>query len=92
MRHIISLRLENELGALSRVASLFSQRNYNIERLTIANLPKIRLLSRLILTTIWHDKFIEQIIKNVNKPIKVVKLVNLSESVHIDRGLIFGTS
>lgn len=83
MRHIISLLLENEPGALSRVVGLFSQRNYNIESLTVA--PT---LSRLTLTTVGHDEVIEQITKNLNKLIEVVKLVDLSESAHIERELM----
>jgi acetolactate synthase-1/3 small subunit len=87
MRHIISLLLENEPGALSRVVGLFSQRNYNIETLTVAA-TEDPTLSRLTLTTIGHDETIEQITKNLNKLIEVVKLVNLSESSHIERELM----
>ena len=87
MRHIISLLLENEPGALSRVVGLFSQRNYNIESLTVAP-TEDPTLSRLTLTTVGHDEVIEQITKNLNKLIEVVKLVNLSESGHIERELM----
>ena len=66
MRHIISLLLENEPGALSRVVGLFSQRNYNIESLTVAP-TEDPTLSRLTLTTVGHDEVIEQITKNLNK-------------------------
>ena len=83
MRHIISLLLENEPGALSRVVGLFSQRNYNIESLTVAP-TEDPTLSRLTLTTVGHDEVIEQITKNLNKLIEVVKLVDLSESAHIE--------
>jgi len=62
MRHIISLLLENEPGALSRVVGLFSQRNYNIESLTVAP-TEDPTLSRLTLTTVGHDEIIEQITK-----------------------------
>ena len=87
MRHIISLLLENEPGALSRVVGLFSQRNYNIESLTVAPTedPSV---SRLTLTTIGHDEVIEQITKNLNKLVEVVKLVDLSESAHIEREMM----
>ena len=78
MRHIISVLLENEPGALSRVVGLFSQRNYNIETLTVAP-TEDPTLSRLTLTTVGQDEVIEQITKNLNKLIEVVKLVNLSE-------------
>lgn len=87
MRHIISVLLENEPGALSRVVGLFSQRNYNIETLTVAP-TEDPTLSRLTLTTIGQDEVIEQITKNLNKLIEVVKLVNLSEGAHIERELM----
>jgi acetolactate synthase-1/3 small subunit len=87
MRHIISVLLENEPGALSRVVGLFSQRNYNIETLTVAP-TEDPTLSRLTLTTVGHDEVIEQITKNLNKLIDVVKLVDLSEGAHIERELM----
>lgn len=87
MRHIISVLLENEPGALSRVVGLFSQRNYNIETLTVAP-TEDPTLSRLTLTTVGQDEVIEQITKNLNKLVEVVKLVNLSESAHIERELM----
>jgi len=87
MRHIISLLMENEPGALSRVIGLFSQRNYNIESLTVAA-TEDPTLSRLTLTTIGKEEVIEQITKNLNKLIEVVKLVDLSESAHIERELM----
>lgn len=87
MRHIISLLMENEPGALSRVVGLFSQRNYNIESLTVAA-TEDPTVSRLTLTTEGQPEIIEQITKNLNKLIEVVKLVNLSESEHIERELL----
>ena len=87
MRHIISLLMENEPGALSRVVGLFSQRNYNIESLTVAA-TEDPTLSRLTLTTAGKEEVIEQITKNLNKMIEVVKLVDLSESAHIERELM----
>ena len=87
MRHIIAVLLENEPGALSRVVGLFSQRNYNIETLTVAP-TEDPTLSRLTLTTVGQDEVIEQITKNLNKLIEVVKLVNLSEGAHIERELM----
>ncbi|MGB1062436.1 MAG: acetolactate synthase small subunit, partial [Ketobacter sp.] len=87
MRRIISILMENEPGALSRVVGLFSQRGYNIETLTVAptNDPT---LSRLTLTTSGSDRTIEQITKQLNKLIEVVKLVDLSEGAHIERELM----
>lgn len=87
MRHIISILLENEPGALSRVVGLFSQRNYNIESLTVAPTDD-RTLSRLTITTIGDDRKIEQITKHLNKLVDVVKLVDLSEGAHIERELM----
>lgn len=87
MRHIISILLENEPGALSRVVGLFSQRNYNIESLTVAPTDD-HTLSRLTITTIGDDRKIEQITKHLNKLIDVVKLVDLTEGAHIERELM----
>ena len=84
MRHIISVLLENEPGALSRVVGLFSQRNYNIESLTVAP-TEDPTLSRLTVTTIGNDRVVEQITKQLNKLIDVVKVVDLSEGEHIER-------
>ena len=87
MKRIISMLLENEPGALSRVVGLFSQRGYNIETLTVAptNDPT---LSRLTLTTSGSDRVIEQITKQLNKLIEVVKLVDLTEGAHVERELL----
>jgi acetolactate synthase-1/3 small subunit len=79
--------MENEPGALSRVVGLFSQRGYNIESLTVAP-TEDPTLSRLTLTTIGDDHKIEQITKNLNKLIDVVKLVDLTEGAHIERELL----
>ncbi len=87
MRRIISVLMENEPGALSRVVGLFSQRGYNIETLTVAP-TEDETLSRLTLTTIGDDHKIEQITKNLNKLIDVVKLVDLTEGTHIERELM----
>ncbi|MFC3151924.1 acetolactate synthase small subunit [Litoribrevibacter euphylliae] len=87
MRHIISVLLENEPGALSRVVGLFSQRNYNIETLTVAP-TEDPTLSRLTVTTIGSDKVIEQITKQLNKLVEVVKLVDLTEGAHVERELL----
>ncbi|WP_163835778.1 acetolactate synthase small subunit [Spartinivicinus ruber] len=87
-RHIISVLMENEPGALSRVVGLFAQRNYNIESLNVAPTDDPT-LSRLTLTTIGADDKIEQITKQLNKLIDVVKLVDLSEGSHIERELMF---
>jgi acetolactate synthase-1/3 small subunit len=87
MRRIISILMENEPGALSRVVGLFSQRGYNIETLTVAP-TEDKTLSRLTLTTYGDDKKIEQITKQLNKLIEVVKLVDLTEGAHIEREIM----
>ncbi len=87
MRRIISILLENEPGALSRVIGLFSQRGYNIETLNVAPTEDLT-LSRLTLTTTGDDKTMEQITKQLNKLVDVVKLVDLSEGAHIERDLM----
>ncbi|MBT4162765.1 MAG: acetolactate synthase small subunit [Gammaproteobacteria bacterium] len=87
MRRIISVLMENEAGALSRVIGLFAQRNYNIETLTVAP-TEDETLSRLTLTTFASDEQVEQITKQLNKLIEVVKLVDLTEGDHIERELM----
>ncbi|MBK7353423.1 MAG: acetolactate synthase small subunit [Nitrosomonas sp.] len=87
MRHIISLLMENEAGALSRVAGLFSARGYNIESLNVAP-TEDPTLSRMTLVTIGSDEVIEQIKKQLNKLIEVVKIIDLTEGDHIERELM----
>ena len=87
MRHIISILLENEPGALSRVAGLFSARGYNIESLAVAP-TEDESLSRLTLVTTGTEEIVEQIIKQLNKLVDVVKLVDLTEGAHIERELM----
>jgi acetolactate synthase-1/3 small subunit len=87
MRHIISILIENETGALSRVSGLFSARAYNIESLTVAPTEDPS-LSRMTIVSIGSDDVIEQITKQLNKLIDVVKVVDLSEAPHIERELM----
>jgi acetolactate synthase I/III small subunit len=87
MRHIISILIENESGALSRVSGLFSARGYNIESLTVAPTDDAS-LSRMTIVSIGSDDVIEQITKQLNKLIDVVKVVDLSEAAHIERELM----
>jgi acetolactate synthase I/III small subunit len=87
MRHIISILIENESGALSRVAGLFSARGYNIESLTVAPTDDPS-LSRMTLVTRGNDDIVEQITKQLNKLIDVVNLIDLAESPHIERELM----
>ncbi len=87
MRHIISILIENESGALSRVAGLFSARGYNIESLTVAP-TEDQTLSRMTVVTRGSDDVIEQITKQLNKLIDVVKLIDLAEAVHVERELM----
>ena len=87
MRHIISILMENEPGALSRVAGLFSARGYNIESLTVAT-TEDPTLSRMTIVTSGNDATIEQIIKQLNKLIDVVKVLDLNDGKHIERELM----
>ena len=87
MRHIISILLENEAGALSRVSGLFSARGYNIETLTVAPTEDPS-LSRMTIVTQGSDDVIEQITKHLNRLVEVVKVVDLSEGAHIERELM----
>ena len=87
MRHIISVLLENESGALSRVAGLFSARAYNIESLTVAPTEDAS-LSRMTIVTTGSEDVIEQITKQLNKLVEVVKVVDLSDAEHIERELM----
>ena len=87
MRHILSLLMENETGALSRVAGLFSARAYNIESLTVAP-TEDPTVSRMTLVTSGSDEVIEQITKHLNKLIDVIKVIDLNESRHIERELM----
>ena len=87
MRHIISILIENESGALSRVSGLFSARGYNIETLTVAPTEDAS-LSRMTIVTSGSDDVIEQITKQLNKLIEVVKVVDLSEAPHVERELM----
>jgi acetolactate synthase-1/3 small subunit len=86
-RHIISILVENEAGTLSRVANLFSARGFNIECLTVAPTEDAS-LSRLTLVTSGNEDIIEQIVKQLNKLIDVVKLIDLTEGPHIERELM----
>ena len=87
MRHLISVLIENESGALSRVAGLFSARGYNIESLTVAPTEDPS-LSRMTIITTGSDDVIEQITKHLNKLIETVKVVDLSEAPHLERELM----
>ena len=87
MRHIISVLLENESGALSRVAGLFSARGYNIQSLTVAPTEDPS-LSRMTLVTFGNDDIVEQITKQLNKLVDVVKVIDLSEAPHVERELL----
>ena len=87
MRHILSLLLENEAGALSRVSGLFSARGFNIESLTVAP-TEDPTVSRMTLVTSGSDEIIEQITKHLNKLIDVIKVVDLYDTRHIERELL----
>ncbi|MBI5006166.1 MAG: acetolactate synthase small subunit [Nitrosomonadales bacterium] len=87
MRHIISLLMENESGALSRVAGLFSARGYNIESLNVAP-TEDPTMSRMTIVTSGSDEVIEQINKQLNKLVDVVTVMDLTDGDHIERELM----
>lgn len=87
MRHILSLLVENEAGALSRISGLFSARGFNIESLTVAA-TEDPTVSRMTIVTSGSDAIIEQITKHLNKLVDVIKVVDLNESEHIERELM----
>ena len=86
MRHIISVQLENESGALSRVAGLFSARGFNIESLTVAP-TNDSTLSRMTIVSVGDDNIIDQIVKQLNKLVDVVTVIDLTSTDHIEREL-----
>jgi acetolactate synthase-1/3 small subunit len=84
MEHIISVTVENKFGVLSRVAGLFSGRGFNIESLSVA--PSIDpSMSMMTIVTSGDDRIIEQIVKQLNKLIDVIKVVDLNESEFVER-------
>ena len=87
MRHIISILLQNEAGALARVASLFSTRGYNIESLSVAPTEDPQ-VSRLTLVTIGSDEVISQINKQLFKLVDVVNFADMTLGDHIERELM----
>jgi acetolactate synthase-1/3 small subunit len=87
MRHIISILLQNEAGALARVASLFSTRGYNIDSLNVAPTDDPQ-VSRLTLVTTGSDQIIGQINKQLLKLVDVVNLVDMTQGNHIERELL----
>ena len=87
MRHIISVLLENESGALSRVAGLFSARGYNIESLTVAP-TNDETLSRMTIVTSGDERRIDQIEKQLNKLVDVAALQDITVSGHLEREVV----
>lgn len=87
MRHILSILMENESGAMSRVVGLFSARDYNIDSLSVAA-TEDKTLSRMTIVTHGDDAVLEQIIKQLNKLIEVVKVVDLNESRFVEREMM----
>ena len=87
MRHIISILLENEAGALSRVSGLFAARGYNIESLTVAPTDDST-VSRITVVTGGSEEVIQQIINQLNKLVDVVKVLNLTVDNHIEREIL----
>jgi acetolactate synthase-1/3 small subunit len=87
MRHIIAILLQNEAGALSRVAGLFSTRGYNIESLSVAPTDDPT-VSRLTLVTSGSDPVIQQIANQLNKLVDVVHVLDMTRGEHVERELV----
>jgi acetolactate synthase-1/3 small subunit len=87
MRRILAILMENEPGSLSRIVGLFSQRAFNIESLTVAPTDD-NSLSRMTIATKGDDKVLEQIVKQVNKLIDVIKIIDITDRQHIERELL----
>ena len=87
MRHIIAIQLQNEAGALSRVAGLFSTRGYNIESLSVAA-TEDSTVSRLTLVTKGSEGVIQQIVNQLNKLIDVVRVEDMTLGEHLERELV----
>ncbi len=87
MRRILAILLENEPGSLSRIVGLFSQRAFNIESLTVAP-TEDNSLSRITIATSGDDRVLEQIVKQVNKLVDVIKITDLTERSHVEREII----
>ena len=87
MKHILAILLENEPGALSRIVGLFSQRAYNIDSLTVGPTDDPS-LSRITITTKGDERILEQITKQVNKLVDVLKVIDLTDNNHIERELM----
>ena len=88
MRHVISVLLENESGALSRVAGLFSARSFNIESLSVAPSEDLS-TSRMTIVTSGNDQVIEQIIKQLDKLLDVIEVSEITSNEHIEREIAF---
>lgn len=87
MRRILAILMENEPGSLSRIVGLFSQRAFNIESLTVAPTEDSS-LSRMTIATTGDDKILEQIVKQVNKLIDVIKITDITDRSHLERELL----
>ena len=87
MRHILSILMENQSGAMSRIVGLFSARAYNIDSLSVSP-TEDKTLSRMTIVTHGEDKVIEQITKQLNKLIEVIKVIDLNDSQYVERELL----
>jgi len=86
--HTISFLVENEFGLLSRVAGLFSSRGFNIESLTVNEDPLDPTVSRIVLVSSGDDQILEQINKQLNKLVSVIKVIDFKDVEIVDRELI----
>ncbi len=87
MRHTISVLVENEFGVLSRVAGLFSGRGFNIESLSVAETLDTT-VSRITLVTTGDDTVLEQITKQLNKLVSIIRVSDFKDTEHVERELV----
>lgn len=87
MRHILSILMENQAGAMSRIVGLFSARAYNIDSLSVSP-TEDKTLSRMTIVTSGDNKVMEQITKQLNKLIEVIKVIDLNDSNYVERELM----
>jgi acetolactate synthase I/III small subunit len=86
--HTISVLVENEFGVLARVAGLFSSRGFNISSLTVNEDPVDPTVSRIVLVTSGDDQILEQINKQLNKLVSVIKVTDFKEVDTVDREMV----
>src|SRR5664279_4970658 len=87
MRHTISVLVENRFGAFDRVATMFSGKGFNITSISIGE-TEVAEVSRMTIVTDGEDQIIDQVVKQLNRLIDTIKVVDLSETYHVERELV----